>query len=330
MKNDTGMSEPQRRWRWGLLYLLGASLAACGGSGREAAPAAAPATAAALAKSVASALTTYCVVNLDPANSSIDPLINANNQVAFTGQRGPHYRAGFFNGDTIRAIGTFGGNDSYALALNDAGQVAVAATNAGGIMSAFRWTETGGLVRLDPLSTTVETRATGVSGGGQITGFSSRLSQTCRGQVAGFADLPCDICAHAISWTRAGGLVDLGTLGGNYSDAFGINRLGQVVGWSKQDAAHFGIFHAFVWSAAEGMVDLNQRVPNIPAGPVLTSALAISDSGAIVADSNAGLVLLKPGAAGNDAPLVGPISPSGAVLVATPVTFAASFLGPEQ
>ena len=180
MKNDTGMSEPQRRWRWGLLYLLGASLAACGGSGREAAPAAAPATAAALAKSVASALTTYCVVNLDPANSSIDPLINANNQVAFTGQRGPHYRAGFFNGDTIRAIGTFGGNDSYALALNDAGQVAVAATNAGGIMSAFRWTETGGLVRLDPLSTTVETRATGVSGGGQITGFSSRLSQTCR------------------------------------------------------------------------------------------------------------------------------------------------------
>lgn len=448
MKNDTGMFAPQRRWSWGLLYLLVGSLAACGGSGRDAAPAAAaPATAAVLAKSVASAVTTYSVVNLDPANSSENPVINANNQVAFTGLHGRHYSAGFFNGDAVRAIGPFSGSDSYALALNDAGQVAVDAPDAGGIMSGYRWTEAGGLVRLAALSTTVETRATGVNGGGQITGFASRIfpdeysraavwnaagvvrdlgtlgglwssgmainaagtvagssqladgtrhafawtaaggmadlgtmggsasdarlindagqvaglwsptatdwpyhgfawdpvlgmadigtlggmtsfgrAMNASGQVVGFADLPCDICAHAISWTRAGGLVDLGTLGGNYSDAFGVNRLGQVVGWSKQDAAHLGIFHAFVWSAAEGMVDLNQRVPNIPAGLVLTSALAISDSGAIVADSNAGLVLLKPGAVGTDAPLVGPVSPSGAVLVATSVTFAASFL----
>lgn len=452
MKNDTGMFKPQRRWRWCLLVLLGGSLVGCGGSGRDAAPA--PATAAVVAKGVASAVTTYSVVNLDPAQSSLDPIINANNQVAFTGQRGQYYRAGFFNGDTIRAVGPFGGNDSFALALNDAGQVAVDAPDADGIMTGYRWTETGGLVRLGPLSATVETRATGINGGGQVTGFASRLApdeysraavwnasgvaqdlgtlgglwsfgmainaagtvagssqladgtrhafawtaaggmadlgtmggsgsdarlindagqvagfwsptatdwpyhgfawdpvlgmadigtlggetsfaraMNASGQVVGFSELPpCEneYCAHAISWTRAGGLLDLGTLGGNYSDAFGINRLGQVVGWSKQDAAHFGIFHAFVWSAADGMVDLNQRVPNIPEGLVLTSALAISDSGAIVADSNAGLVLLKPGAVGTNAPLVGPISPAGPVLVATRVTFAASFLDPDS
>lgn len=450
MKNDNGIFEPPWRWRSCLPVLLAAFLAACGGSGRDAAPAPAPATAAAMTKGIASAVTTYSVVNLDPAQSSLDPIINANNQVAFTGQRGQYYRAGFFNGDTIRAIGPFGGNESFALALNDAGQVAVDAPDAAGIMTAYRWTETGGPVRLGALSATVETRAMGVNRGGLVTGYASRLApdeysraalwgdsgvaqdlgtlgglwsfgmaintagtvagssqladgtrhafawtaaggmadlgtmggsgsdarlindagqvagfwsptatdwpyhgfawdavhgmadigtlggetsfaraMNAAGQVAGFAELPpCEneYCAHAISWTRAGGLVDLGTLGGNYSDAFGINRHGQVVGWSQQDAAHFHIFHAFVWSAAEGMVDLNQRVPNIPAGLVLTSALAISDSGAIVADSNAGLVLLKPGAVGTDAPLVGPISPAGPVLVAKPVTFAASFL----
>lgn len=448
MKNDTGMFEPQWRGRWCLPVLLAASLAACGGSGRDAAPA--PATAAAVTKAIASAVTTYSVVNLDPVQSSLDPIINANNQVAFTGQRGGYYRAGFFNGDTIRAIGPFSGTDSFALALNDAGQVAVDATDAGGIMTAYRWTETGGLVPLGPLSATVETRAMGINRSGLVTGFASRLppdeysraavwgssgvaqdlgtlgglwsfgmainsagtvagssqlangarhafawtaaggmvdlgsmggsgsdarlineagqiagtwsptasdwpyhgfawdpvlgmadtgtlggdttgvrAMNASGQLVGFSELPpCqnEYCAHAISWTRAGGLVDIGTLGGNYSDAFGINRHGQVVGWSQQDAAHFRIFHAFLWSGAEGMIDLNQRVPNIPAGLVLTQALAISDSGAIVADSNAGLVLLKPGAAGTDAPLVGPISPTGPVLVATPVAFAASFL----
>jgi PKD repeat protein len=57
----------------------------------------------------------------------------------------------------------------------------------------------------------------------------------------------------------------------------------------------------------------------------LTDALAISDSGAIVADSNAGLVLLKPGTRGTDAPVVGPMAPSDSVAVGTRVAFSASF-----
>lgn len=450
MKNVPGLFALHRRCRWVLLYLLGGTLAACGGSGRDAAPTAV-ATAATEAHGVAAAMTTYSVVNLDPANSSVDPIINASNQVAFTGQRGVNYRAGFFDGDTIRPMGTFGGEDSFALALNDAGQVAGDATDASDIMAGFRWTATGGLVRLGTVSTTVETRTSAINRNGQIAGFASRLGTddymravlwspagaardlgtlggnwslamalnaaatvagssqlasgarhafawtgadgmvdlgtmggsgsearlindagrvaglwsptaddypyrgfvwdrafgmvdigtlggltsfgraiNASGQVAGFADMACDACTHAVSWTRAGGLADLGTLGGTYADAFGINRSGQVVGWSQQDDAHFGAFHAFVWSAAQGMVDLNQLVPHVPAGLVLTSALAISDSGAIVADSNAGLVLLKPGTIGTNAPLVGPISPEGPVLVATQVQFAASFLDQDS
>ena len=42
------------------------------------------------------------------------------------------------------------------------------------------------------------------------------------------------------------------------------------------------------------MVDLNQRLRHAPAGLVVDFAVAISESGAIVATSNAGLVLLRP------------------------------------
>ncbi len=47
---------------------------------------------------------------------------------------------------------------------------------------------------------------------------------------------------------------DLGTLGGRHSKAYGINDVGQVVGYSANAA---GETHAFLWDpATEQMVDL--------------------------------------------------------------------------
>jgi PKD repeat protein len=51
---------------------------------------------------------------------------------------------------------------------------------------------------------------------------------------------------------------------------------------------------AFVWTAKTGMLDLNKYLRHAPHGLVLDDALSINDSGAIVATSNAGLVLLVP------------------------------------
>jgi probable HAF family extracellular repeat protein len=59
---------------------------------------------------------------------------------------------------------------------------------------------------------------------------------------------------HAFSWTAAGGMVDLGTLGGTQSSAAGVNANGQVVGSS--DLAGDTEQHVFSWTAAGGMVDL--------------------------------------------------------------------------
>ena len=48
-------------------------------------------------------------------------------------------------------------------------------------------------------------------------------------------------------------MVDLGTLGGAYSQAVAVNDNGQVVGSSRLAERRA---HAFSWTAAGGMVDL--------------------------------------------------------------------------
>ena len=51
--------------------------------------------------------------------------------------------------------------------------------------------------------------------------------------------------------------------------------------------------HAFLWTQADGMVDLNTRLRGAANGLILASAIAIADNGSIVANANTGLVLLK-------------------------------------
>jgi probable HAF family extracellular repeat protein len=465
MKNVTVISAVQKRWGWCLVGLCSSGLIACGGSGSDSASpqdmvlastmsagasatvAAAPGGAADVTAAEAAAAhgrhTSYSVVKLGSGEITELPVINSRNQVAFSqnGASGP--RAAFFDGKTVRDIGTLGGAEAYAPALNDAGQVAGYSTNPSGNYHAFRWSVTGGMVDLGTLYAApaskgldinrqgqvvgysdptlapvqafiwsdtggmvdlgrlgvglaaaqavndagtaagfsdaadgnahgfawtpaggmidlgtlggIDSYATLINNAGQIAGYSAvdnadgfnyhgfvwnkasgivdigtlsglgsaALAMNASGQVAGVSD-KTDLYQHAIWWTREGGLVDLGTLGGTISRALGINKNGVVVGSSNTPAGQFEL-RAFLWTKAQGMVDLNTRIRHAPAGLVLTEALAISDTGAIVADSNAGLVLLKPGASGTDAPVVGPITPSEPVAAGTRVAFSASF-----
>jgi probable HAF family extracellular repeat protein len=267
----------------------------------------------------------------------------------------PFWRAFFWDSTSgARDLGTLAaGGGARGFAINDAGTVVGFSGAADGVDHAFAWSAAGGMVALGS-STGGYSRAFLINNTGQIAGelphhgfvwrqatgmvdigvlggsFSGIWAMNDAGQVAGMSDLDCDGCRHAMIWSAAEGMVDLGALDSNPSsataDSFAtaINRHGEVVGGAEPGSVSRN-HHAFIWIKGQGMIDLNSRIPHAPAGIELTSALAISDSGAIVADSNIGLVLLLPGDHGTDAPLVGPITPDGVVSVRKPIPFAVTF-----
>jgi probable HAF family extracellular repeat protein len=202
-------------------------------------------------------------------------------------------------------LGTLGGDVSYAAAVGAKGQVAGYSTVPGNLYHAFLWTRGSGMHDL------------GTAGGTE----SFVLSMSANGHIAGVIDLASGD-QHAMSWTRTGGMLDLGTLGGTFSRALSVNTRGQVVGLAGTGG---GAIHAYVWTAKQGMVDLNKRLRHAPAGLTLDGAVAISDNGSIVATSNAGLVLLKPGFGHKGPHAVGPIAAAELVQVGTPFDAGVSF-----
>ena len=117
--------------------------------------------------------------------------------------------------------------------------------------------------------------------------------------------LVSDLVTHAFLYSRARGLVNLHPAPHYASEALNLNDSGVVVGLVRPSNPFES--RAYRWSPGGAAVDLNTRLFNAPAGLVLTEARAISPSGDIVADSNAGLVLLRRGGGTTDAPVLGPI-----------------------
>ncbi|MGX4640366.1 PKD domain-containing protein [Massilia sp. SYSU DXS3249] len=177
-----------------------------------------------------------------------------------------------------------------------------------GVDHAFLWTPTAGTIDLGTGSGTASS--------------ADRINE--RGTVIGQVTGPG--FRRGFVWTHGSGLIEIGRLDGANSIAFDLNNLGQVVG-SIGGAITGGNVgeRAFVWTRASGAIDLNTRVRNVPHGLVLRRAVAISDNGSIVANTNTGLVLLTTQAASNLRPLVGPIKITGKLRAPATLTFTAFF-----
>jgi probable HAF family extracellular repeat protein len=251
---------------------------------------------------------------------------------------------------SITDLGTFFGSSS-ASAINDAGQIAGGVGFADGNTRAFFWTAARGMLDLGSLgsgqSTPVDMNAYGqiagdsplVNGGeshaffwrpgrhmidlGTLGGSRSRAVDINNGgQVVG-ASTTASGQEHGFIWNGGGRIADLGTLAGRDTTPRQVNDHGVAVGLSL---LRNGRWHGFSWTRARGIADLNNRLGAIPNGLVVEDALGIGNDGTIVASSNAGLVVLKPGPARDAAPLVGPMVNAASARVNKPLDAVIHFL----
>lgn len=213
-------------------------------------------------------------------------------------------------------LGTLGGPGSQAVAVDAEGQVAGESFTTGGGLHAFIWNRSRGMEDLGTASASE----------------SFTVAMSANGHVVGYIMFPPNGLRHPFSWTRASGLVDIGTLAGGGGDGFAraVNNKGQVVGVGDiPNGDTPSPNRAFLWTASEGMIDLNTRLRHAPRGLVLEAGFAINDSGSIVAQSNAGLVLLRPDCGCKGVHTVGPIEATDTVQVGALFDTSVSFAGAD-
>lgn len=170
-------------------------------------------------------------------------------------------------GQGMRDLGTLGGGSSSASSINDTGDVAGYAQAADGLYHLFVYTPATGMQDL---------------GAPSAPSFLARINEA--GQIAGSTSVP-NFHTHAIRYTPGVGIVDLHPFSVGSSSSRGINDHGDVVGGFGGTPSTNTFGHAFIYTDAEGFVDLNTRVVAGPQGWILESAVGINNAGEIVGEA---------------------------------------------
>ncbi len=215
-------------------------------------------------------------------------------------------------------LGTLGGAASAASGVNTGRELVGTSFTAAGLQHAFLWTLTSGMQDLTPnLTSPGGATATAINTAGEVVGY---YYPNGASNVVGFTwtqanglqsfgapgtlpyainetgtivgqELTASGYRHAFSYTQAGGIVDLGTLGGSMATALAINNKGWIVGTSLTNDKS-GILHGFLWTPSGGLQDLT-ALSKLSSGKQPYS-LGVNDYGDIALSTKNGLVVLVP------------------------------------
>ncbi|WP_296945635.1 PKD domain-containing protein [uncultured Massilia sp.] len=286
-RNDAVATARRFLCQWPRILAGGLALAAVAAAAQsDIAAATAGAAAADAGRPAAAAL--YRVTSLGPGDIGV--ALNAKGQVAFTHAdpfAGEPTRAWFYDGARKHEIGTLGGTFVRTRGLNDAGEVTGVGDTPAGIIRSFVWSRRHGTVDVGTLPGMLTSWEPVINNRGVVAGYADGgtrppWARAFRWSVAGgIEDLgvlldgdPASSYAtaindagliagtawaggsdyHAFAWTRAGGMVDIDTLGNHHSTPVAVGAGGEVAGNLTNPPDNYG--SVFWWTRQGGMRDL--------------------------------------------------------------------------
>jgi len=150
-----------------------------------------------------------------------------------------------------------------------------------GTVESYAFVYSGGKIRELPKLSDAPA-ATGLS---KLGPFDFAYGINSKGDLVGYAMLQLatgpstPYTEHSVLWSHDGGIIDLGTVGGTWSQALAINTSGQVVGKSsvsdgEYDSTRHNIYHAFIYD--------NGSMRTLPTPGVYSTATGINDLGQVI------------------------------------------------
>ncbi len=189
--------------------------------------------------------------NLPGGTGSVATAINnAGAIVGYAATNASRSNAFLYSAGTMQSLGTLGGRQSEAWAINENADITgLSDLPLGGAIyfEPFLW-RTNFMAGIVPFSEKETATGFGINAAGLIVGYTI-LDIPDSNRTWGFIWID----ANSNSVHDPGEMKPLGTLGGQYSEAYAINRSGQVVGWASTNNSSIVPYHAYLITPENGV-----------------------------------------------------------------------------